>query len=101
MASRPLPFFAAEDIWLLVEAFFVVVAVLKFSQRFLGSRKPVFEGSRAIEHSVQPYKYCGSHNVNPGQMYMNTMHRITISMYGIIPANIWLIVTCEGDTPFR
>ena len=35
-----------------------------------------------------PYKYFGSHSVSPGQMYMNTMHRITISMYGIIPANI-------------
>ena len=34
-------------------------------------------------------------------MYINTMHRMTISMYGIIPAKIWLIVTCVGDTPFR
>ena len=49
---------------------------------------------RAPLHGAQsrqpqpPYKYFGSHSVSPGQMYMNTMHRITISMYGIIPANI-------------
>ena len=28
----------------------------------------------------QPYRYFGSHSVRPGQMYMNTMHKITISM---------------------
>ena len=27
-----------------------------------------------------PYRYFGSQSVMPGQMYMKTMHRITISM---------------------
>ena len=38
--------------------------------------------------------------MRPGQKYIMTMHRITISMYGIIPPKIWFSVTCEGDTPF-
>ena len=30
-----------------------------------------------------------------------TMQRMTISVYGIMPAKIWFSVTCGGDTPFR
>ena len=31
---------------------------------------------------------------------MITMHTMTISMYGIMPAKIWFSVTCDNDTPF-
>src|SRR5262245_51799089 len=34
-------------------------------------------------------------------MYMNTRQTSTMIMYGIMPAKIWLSVTCFGDTPLR
>ena len=37
----------------------------------------------------------------PGQKYMMTMQMITMIMYGIMPLNIWLSVTCLGATPLR
>ena len=43
----------------------------------------------------------GSHNVMPVQKYMMTMQIITMIMYGIIPAKIWLSVTCFGAPPLR
>ena len=33
-----------------------------------------------LAYLVYPYRYFGSHSVRPGQTYMNTMHRMTISM---------------------
>jgi hypothetical protein len=37
--------------------------------------------AREVEATLQlPYKNAGSQSVMPGQMYMNTRHRMTISM---------------------
>ena len=32
---------------------------------------------------------------------MVTMRKMTTSMDGIMPAKMWLSVTCGGDTPFK
>ena len=37
----------------------------------------------------------------PGQKYMITIQTMTMIMYGIMPAKIWLSVTCFGETPLR
>ena len=42
-----------------------------------GPRRLSRGSARAL---LQPYRYFGSHSVKPGQMYMNTMHRMTMSM---------------------
>src|SRR5262249_35933590 len=48
-----------------------------------------------------PYKNSGNQSVMPGQIYMNTRQMSTMNMYGIMPAKIWLSVTCLGETPLR
>ena len=48
-------------------------------------RETIFPSSPAYP---APYKKFGSHSVIPGQRYMNAMHTMTISMYGIMPEKI-------------
>jgi len=60
------------------------------------------EDAAGDEHPLQlPYRQFGSQRVIDGQRYMITMQMITITMYGIMPANIWFSVTWGGDTPLR
>jgi len=47
-----------------------------------------FERFELTLGSQFPYKNSGSHNVIPGQMYMQARHRQTMSIYGIMPAKI-------------
>ncbi len=51
--------------------------------------------------SQRPYNTWGSHRPIAGNRYSNTTAITWIPMKGIMPANIWLSVTCGGETPFR
>ena len=47
------------------------------------------------------YSNCGNHKPMAGQAYSKNIANTCIPMNGIMPANIWLSVTCGGATPFR
>ena len=110
MCSRPLQAFEKVDV--LLDVYVNVNTNLTLLRKKRGSHAPLQLIKTAFSaagrdwrcghrQSDQPYRYFGNHSVSPGQMYMNTMQRITINMYGIMPAKIWLSVTCGGDTPLR
>jgi len=47
------------------------------------------------------YRMPGSHKPMPGKMYRSASATTWMPMNGIMPAKIWLSVTCGGETPFR
>src|SRR5882672_2148848 len=51
--------------------------------------------------SQRPYNTWGSHRPIAGNRYSSTTAITWMPMNGIMPAKIWLSVTCGGETPFR